>query len=183
MVTFRIVPLLVAVLLTACDPSPSTSGASEPQESVAAHPATPAEPEVSGTAVQPEAAEPPGQPDFALDARDTTAVNASITGVRLSSQGDAEEKIIGAETSRFLPTDTVYAQVETRGTGEAYTLYSKWISSDGTVLADYGTRVSDPGVQRTVVSLSKPDGWSSGRNRMELAINAQKSQVVFFEVE
>ena len=181
MVNFRLALLLLAVLSTACSPSSSSS---EPPESEAERlPTTDAVQEAPGTPMMSKAAKAPGQPDFALDARDTTPVSASIVGARLSSQGDAEKNIIGAETRRFLPADTVYVQVETRGTGKPYTLYAKWISSNGTVLADYGTLISDPGVQRTVISLSKPDGWSSGRNRLELAINAQKPQVVFFEVD
>lgn len=184
MVMFRTVSLLLVVSLAGCSPSSQAPEPSKAQASRAARPAAGSvEPVAPETPLQAQRKVVASQPDFALDARDTTVVDARVVRVALSNQGDTEASTIGAQTDRFLPSDTVYVQVETRGGPKAYTLYAKWIGSDGTVLADYGTRISKPGVQRTVISLSKPDGWASGRNRIELAINAQQAQVVAFQVK
>ncbi|WP_167285241.1 hypothetical protein [Marilutibacter alkalisoli] len=114
--------------------------------------------------------------------RDTTPVDASVVGVRFSSSGDTENNTLGAPATTFKPTDTVYAEVETNGTAYEYTLYAKWMSPDGTVLADYGMRVGEAGPRRTVISLSKPDGWSEGAHSIELAINGKTERSVKFEV-
>jgi hypothetical protein len=34
-----------------------------------------------------------------------------------------------------------------------------------------------------VISLSKPDGWPAGRNKVELAINGQVQRTVTFDVQ
>lgn len=114
--------------------------------------------------------------------RDTTPVDASVVGVRLSNQGDAEEGTLGMETSSFGPQDTVYAEVETSGTAGAYTLYAKWTAPDGTVLSDYGMSINEAGPVRTIISLSKPDGWEPGEGRIEIAINGKVEQTVPFQV-
>lgn len=121
------------------------------------------------------------EPD-AMHKRDTTPVDASVVGVRLSNEGDAEEGTLGMETSSFGPQDTVYAEVETSGTAEAYNLYAKWTAPDGTVLSDYGMSISEAGPVRTVISLSKPDGWTPGEGTVEISINGKVEQVVPFQV-
>lgn len=123
----------------------------------------------------------PGFPD-ARHERDTTPVDATVVGVRLSNQGDTEEGTIGMETGSFGPADTVYAEVETSGTAGAYTLYAKWIAPDGTVLSDYGMSITEAGPTRTVISLSKPDGWEPGQGRIEVAINGKVERTVPFQV-
>ncbi|WP_141400873.1 hypothetical protein [Pseudoxanthomonas wuyuanensis] len=117
-----------------------------------------------------------------LSARDNRQVDARITEVSLSNIGDTQSGVIGGKRNRFAPNDVVYAKVETQARNGAYTLYAKWIASDGTILADYGTLVEQPGRQATVISLSKPDGWPSGLNRIELAINGQAAHTTAFEV-
>lgn len=114
--------------------------------------------------------------------RDTTPVDASVVRVRLSNEGDAEEGTLGMETSSFGPQDTVYAEVETSGTAGAYTLYAKWTAPDGTVLSDYGMSINEAGPVRTIISLSKPDGWEPGEGRIEIAINGKVEQTVPFQV-
>ena len=119
---------------------------------------------------------------MALPARDTTPVDTSITDVRLSDQGNAEDNRIGLPKNTFGPRDTVYAEVESQGTASSYTIYAKWIAADGTMLSDYGIKVNQAGTNRTVISLSKPDGWQPGENRIELAINGKTERTVTFVV-
>lgn len=178
MVTNRTILLLLAVLLASCrqpqPPDTEASGNSAPASTQAK--AEQGVGEATG-------ATEPGQPDFELNARDPSPTDASIVQVRLSNQGNPERSLIGAETKKFLPADTVYAAVETSAKQGGYTLYAKWIANDGSVLSEYGTRVAEAGAQRTVISLSKPDGWASGDYGIELAINSQRGRKVDFKVQ
>jgi hypothetical protein len=169
--------LLTCLLLAACQRSPPADNQATPPKAAAAEdqagePAAPRVPhEIS-----------PGRPDLALPARATTPVDTSITDVRLSDQGSAEDNRIGPPKSTFGPRDTVYAEVESQGTATSYTIYAKWIAADGTMLSDYGIKVNQAGTNRTVISLSKPDGWQPGENRIELAINGKAERTVTFVV-
>jgi len=110
-------------------------------------------------------------------------VDTTIDDVKLSNEGDTEEGTLGIPTTRFAPTDSVFAEITSNGTASEYTIYAKWTDTEGTVLADYGIRINEPGPKRTVVSLSKPDGWSAGHNRIELAINGKTLRTVTFDVQ
>lgn len=173
-----LIPVALALSLAACNQSPDELGAdAQPVDGAPAADTT-----VHDT--PPPAADRFDAPEFpdATHERDTTPVDATVVGVRLSNQGDTEEGTIGMETGSFGPTDTVYAEVETSGTAGAYTLYAKWIAPDGTVLSDYGMSITEAGPTRTVISLSKPDGWEPGEGRIEVAINGKQEKVVTFDV-
>lgn len=166
---------LLAVALTACQRAPQTP------ESPAA-PAASTPPPAAQTTAGPSSDASPSLPDMAQPARDTTPVDARLVDVRLSKQGDTELNTLGAAAATFAPTDTVYAEVETSGTAGAYTLYAKWLAPDGTVLSDYGMRINEAGPKRTVISLSKPDGWAPGQGTIEIAINGKVERAVPFNV-
>lgn len=167
-------PFLLLLAVCACKPAQDApSPAAEAPATPAASAPTPAD------AGRPDA---PGFPDAAQPARDTTVVDADVVGVRLSNQGDTAENTLGAPTTSFAPTDTVYAEVETNGTAGEYTLYAKWFAPDGTELADYGMRIAEAGPKRTVISLSKPDGWAKGQGKIEIAINGELEETVTFDV-
>lgn len=115
--------------------------------------------------------------------RDTTPVDTKVVAVTLSNKGDTEENTIGAPSMSFAPRDTVYAEIESQGTADEYTIYAKWVGADGAELADYGIKVNEGGLKRTVISLSKPDGWAPGKNRIELAINGNPTVTEVFQVD
>jgi len=165
------------LILAACQPSqaPDKAKSDETKPAVAPVATAPAEPQADREGV-------PGRPDLAMPQRDTTPVDAKVVNIRLSDQGDSEKHTLGSPTTRFEPKDTVYAEIETSGSAAAYTIYAKWLTADGTVLADYGMRVDQPGTKRTVISLSKPDGWPKGTHSIEIAINGETERTVTFEV-
>lgn len=167
--------VLLSIALVACQRAPQAPEAPAPDvaaaDAPAPRPATPAD------------AAMPGPDDMARPERDTTPVDARVVDVHLSKQGDAEKGTIGMPTTSFAPTDTVYAEVETNGTAGSYSLYAKWLAPDGAVLADYGMRINEAGPKRTVISLSKPDGWAAGQGRIELAINGKTERTVTFDVQ
>ena len=167
----------LALALAACKPTAPETAKPDAAATPTAEqpPAQPADPMASEGG--------PERPDLAMPERDKTPVDAKVVNVRLSNSGDTEKHTLGAPTEKFGPKDTVYAEVETSGSAKEYTIYAKWMTADGTVLADYGMRVDQPGTKRTVISLSKPDGWPSGKNSIELAVNGKTERTVTFEVQ
>ncbi|MDN5780595.1 MAG: hypothetical protein L0H23_01005 [Luteimonas sp.] len=122
-------------------------------------------------------------PSIDMPSRDTTPVDTTIDAVTLSTTGDTERNTLGAPATRFGPQDSVYAEIRSNGTAGAYTIYAKWTGADGTVLADYGIKINEAGPKRTVISLSKPDGWPPGENKIELAINSRVLRTETFKVQ
>lgn len=166
---------MVVLLLAACQPkSGSDQGQGEASRPEAAPAHVPAPP------VGAMDAEPLLEP--AVQRRNTMAVDTRILDVRLSDNGNPEEGLIGAAKTSFNPKDTVYVSVETDGSAKEYTLYAKWVEGAGEVLSEYGITVDQPGRQRRVLSLSKPDGWLPGRHSVELTINDGDTRKVDFDV-
>jgi hypothetical protein len=175
--------ILIAVLsfvlfLTACQRP------AEPDK-----PAVPEKPDSPAAASGPVGAvDGPGRdpasagPEAVMPERDTTPVDTKIVQVQLSNSGNTETNTFGMPATRFTPTDSVYAEVQTQGTAASYTLYAKWIGADDSVLAEYGMKIQEAGPKRTVISLSKPDGWPAGTNRIELSINGKLEKTATFEV-
>lgn len=168
---------VMAAMLLGCQPSQPDSVADKSEAS------TPAPQQQTPQA--PPAGIDERMPDLAAEtpARDTTPVDTTIDAVRLSAEGDTEQNTLGAPTSTFGPRDSVYAEIQSNGTANEYTIYAKWIGADGNVLADYGIRINEAGPKRTVISLSKPDGWAPGENRIELAINGRVLRTETFRVQ
>lgn len=170
--------IVIGLALTGCQPSPPGQASDPP---AATQPApSPAPPPEAARATYAEQAmeEMGGSPE-----RDTTPVDTTIDGVKLSNEGDTEQGTLGIPRTRFAPTDSVFAEITSNGTASEYTIYAKWIDTEGNVLTDYGIRINEPGPKRTVISLSKPDGWSTGRNRIELAVNGKTLRTITFDVQ
>lgn len=170
---------LIASLLAGCQPQQSDE--TPAPEPVAEQPAVPGPVPAAPRASEQEDSLPSAMPG--LPERDTTPVDAAIDGVTLSNEGDAEEGMLGSPKTRFAPTDSVYAEIKSNGTAGEYTIYAKWVDAEGNVLADYGVKIDEAGPKRTIISLSKPDGWAVGQNRIELAINGAAQRTVTFEVQ
>lgn len=168
---------LIAALLLGCQPPQPDNTADKPE------PSAPTQPQETRKA--PAADIEARTPDLAAEtpARDTTPVDTTVDAVKLSTEGDTEQNTLGPPTTTFGPQDSVYAEIQSNGTASAYTIYAKWIGADGNVLADYGIRINEAGPKRTVISLSKPDGWPPGENRIELAINGTMQRTVSFNVQ
>ena len=170
--------ILLATALAACQPTQESDREAATEEASVPEQAEPA-PTAARDPLRPDL---PGLPDAGLAERDTTPVDVDVVGVRLSNRGDAEENSIGGQVATFQPNDTVYAEIETSGTAPGYTIYAKWLAPDGTVLSDYGMRVNEAGPKRTVISLSKPDGWARGQGKIEIAINGELEETATFDV-
>jgi hypothetical protein len=178
----RVIVLCLAsslALLTACQDKHEQAAA----PSVAAAPADTA----ATSKPQPEAdLGKPGAPGMLPEmapkiVTDTTPVDTQVTDVKLSDNAD-EKKLTGLMTSQFKPTDGVFMSIRTQGTAAKYTLSSKWLTPTGDTLTEYSQTLTTAGVNDTIFSLSKPDGWAKGDYKVELSINGKLLKTVPFTV-
>ena len=115
--------------------------------------------------------EPP--PATAAAAPTTTApAPVSILGISLGKQLAADKRI-AAPLETFAAKDTIYASVETRGTGHAK-LRALWtfVKGQKTAKVDETTiemDASGPAVNEFHVS--KPSGWPKGDYKVEIFLN------------
>lgn len=163
-------------LLTACQDKQAPAPAA----------AQPAPADAVATAPRPADAGKPGMPGMLPDmapkiVMDTTPVDTKITDVKLSDNAD-EKKLTGMMTSQFKPTDGVFMSIRTEGTAGKYTLSSKWLTPTGETLTEYSQAINAGGVNDTIFSLSKPDGWAPGEYKVELSINGKLLKTVPFNV-
>ncbi|HYO45987.1 MAG TPA: hypothetical protein VEY33_04780, partial [Gemmatimonadota bacterium] len=81
-----------------------------------------------------------------------------VTDVALGRSIGADKRVV-EDLGDFAPMDTIYASVETSGTGSG-TLAARWTFEDGQVVDEGSQSVS--GAQVTEFHVSKPDGWPAG---------------------
>lgn len=93
----------------------------------------------------------------------------SFNALELGSTVDATNRILAVGTS-FAPKDTIYASVETGGSGNA-TLAAKWSYQDGTVVHEDSKVLDAKGAQTTAFMISKPSGFAAGNYKVEISLN------------
>ncbi|HET6361306.1 MAG TPA: hypothetical protein VFH11_04550 [Gemmatimonadota bacterium] len=83
------------------------------------------------------------------------------------------------EVGDFAPTDTIYASVETSGTGSG-TLSARWTFEDGQVVDEGSQSVSGAGV--TEFHVSNPDGWPAGHYEVVISLDGDEVERSGFDV-
>lgn len=100
------------------------------------------------------------------------AAPVSFKGVALgNSLGDGKK--IAAPTTTFSPKDTIYAVVETEGSGNA-TLKAVWTFQKGgqsAPVSDATEVINAKGPAFTEFHVSKPGGWPVGDYKVEIFLN------------
>jgi len=117
------------------------------------------------------------------DAGDAAA-SVSITKVGLGNAVGADKHVV-SETSSLAPNDTIYAVVETAGTGKA-TLKAKWTYvKDGDVkdVEETTQDIEAVGPASTEFHISKNDGWPAGNYKVEVFINDKSNGAKEFTVK
>ncbi|WP_343855003.1 hypothetical protein [Rhodanobacter soli] len=96
---------------------------------------------------------------------------AAVTfgSVELGSTVDASNKILASSTS-FAPTDTIYASVDTSGSGNA-TLAAKWTYQDGQTVHEDSKTLNAMGPETTAFMISKPGGFAAGNYKVDISLN------------
>lgn len=96
----------------------------------------------------------------------------TFSSVELGSTVDASNKILASSTS-FAPTDTIYASVDTSGSGNA-TLAAKWTYQDGQTVHEDSKTLNAMGPETTAFMISKPGGFAAGNYKVEVSLNGSQ---------
>lgn len=113
-------------------------------------------------------------------------VNGPVTvkAVTLGNAINASKKVT-APLSSFAPTDTLYAVVDTIGSGKA-NLKADWTFHKGDKTAPVNQTSQDidaSGPASNEFHISKPDGWPAGQYQVEIFLNGSSVDVQKFSVQ
>jgi len=100
-------------------------------------------------------------------------------GVRVSQidmgRSLTADKTINDNTDSFKPNDTIYASIVTEGTAATATLKALWTYQDGQVVNESTQTIAPTGTARTEFHISKPDGWPTGKYKLEVFLNGSSA--------
>ncbi|HET9768202.1 MAG TPA: hypothetical protein VFS60_15215 [Thermoanaerobaculia bacterium] len=135
---------------------------------------------VAGLACKKKEPAPPPPPPIALAPAETAVPTPAVPTVASVTLGTAvgADKRVTAPVEVFVPSDTIYASVETTGAGPA-TLRAHWsfVRGDQTATVDDTTiQIAGPGVSEFHVA--KPSGWPPGDYKVEIFLGDQAAPAV-----
>ena len=111
-------------------------------------------------------------------------VGVTVSMVTLGKAVGADKKVTAA-TETFAKNDTIYASVDTTGSGSS-TLVAKWTyTKDGkTVPVKEDTATITPtGPATTEFHISKPDGWPVGAYQVDVSADGKPAGSKAFKVQ
>jgi len=134
-------------------------------------------------AVTPPPAEPAALPPVTTPA---PAATASVTGIDLGNAVGADMRV-ATPMSTFATGDTIHASVATSTSDAMATVPSslgiKWTHLDSNQVVHQETKqVNLAGAGATDFQISKPDGWPTGRYKVEVSLDGAVVQSREFEV-
>jgi hypothetical protein len=116
----------------------------------------------------------------------TTGTTGTGVGVRVSQIDMGRtlnaDKKINDNTESFKPNDTIYASIATTGSATTATLKARWTYQDGQVVNESTQAIAPAGDARTEFHISKPDGWPTGKYKLEVFLNGSSAATRTFEV-
>lgn len=108
----------------------------------------------------------------------------TVSSVSLGKAIGADKKVTAASDT-FAKGDTIYASVDTTGSGSA-TLAAKWVyTKDGKtvpVKEDTAT-ISATGPATSEFHISKPDGWPVGTYQVDVTLDGKPAATKSFKVQ
>ena len=116
-----------------------------------------------------------------------TGTTGTSAGVRVSQvdlgRSLTADKTINDRTDSFKPTDTIYASILTEGAAPTATLKARWTYQDGQAVKESTQTIAPTGDARTEFHISKPDGWPTGKYKLEVSLNGSSAATKDFEVQ
>ncbi len=167
-------PMILAVSLAA---ALALSACGKKDESASDVPATPPPAATAPTTMAPAPASTVGT---GMPGGDASAM-VTFSAMELGSTVDASNKVVASGTS-FAPKDTIYASVDTSGSGNA-TLSAKWSYQDGQVVHEDSKTLDAAGPQTTAFMISKPSGFPAGNYKVEVSLNGSQVASKDFSVK
>lgn len=128
---------------------------------------------------------PAPAPAVAPAAPDVVNVPVSVKLITLSNKIDAATKQAAAPMSTFAPGDTIYAVVETIGSGKT-SMKALWTYHKGDQSAQVDETVLEitpTGPASTEFHISKPGGWPLGDYQLEIFLNGVSAGTQKFSVQ
>ena len=105
----------------------------------------------------------------------------SVGDVELGRQVGPDKRVADA-TDEFAPTDTIYAVVETEGAAPAVALTARWTYEDGQLVSETTENIAPTGPAVTEFHIAKPDGWPTGKYKVEIIADGRTAAEREFEV-
>lgn len=128
--------------------------------------------------ITPPAAETPAPMEPAPAPAATTT---TVSSVDLGNAIGADNKI-GSPISTFATSDKVYASVASDGPN-AGKLSAKWTHIDSNQTVHEESKDIPAGPQVTQFEISKPDGWPTGKYKLEVSLDGAVVQTREYEVK
>ena len=114
-----------------------------------------------------------------------TTSSAMVSGVDLGNAVGADMKVTTPMTA-FKPSDAIIAAVGTATSDAAATvpgkLGAKWTYQDGQTVNEESKDINFNGNGVTNFQISKPDGWPTGKYRVEIMLDGTTVQTREFDV-
>jgi ABC-type oligopeptide transport system substrate-binding subunit len=111
-----------------------------------------------------------------------TGIGVRVSQIDMGRSLNAD-KTINDNTDSFKPNDTIYASIVTEGTAATATLKARWTYQEGQVVNESTQTIAPAGNARTEFHISKPDGWPSGKYKLEVFLNGSSAATREVEVE
>lgn len=120
--------------------------------------------------------------DAGTGAATTAAVR--VADVKVGRAIGADKRLT-TETDEFRPSDTIFAVVETRGSGPNTSLQARWTYEDGQVVDESTRNIAASIEDATEFHISKPSGsgWPKGKYKVEILLNGASAGSEDFEVK
>ena len=112
----------------------------------------------------------------------TTGVGVRVSQIDMGRSLNAD-KTISDNSYSFKANDTIYASIATAGTSATATLKARWTYQDGQVVDESTQTIAPTGDARTEFHISKPDGWPTGKYKLEVFLNGSSAATKDFEVQ
>ncbi len=136
-------------------------------------PASPSAPPPGATAMTPPVTPPMAPPPSATAAMPGGDVSTAVSfsSLEIGASVDANNNIRANSTS-FAPKDSIYASVETVGSGHA-TLAAKWTFDGDQTVHEDSKMLDTMGSQTTAFMISKPDGFPVGDYKVDISLDGK----------
>jgi hypothetical protein len=92
------------------------------------------------------------------------------------------DKRVTAPSTEFAPSDTIFASVATEGAAPSVTLTARWSYEDGQLVDETTQTIAPTGPAVTEFHVAKPDGWPTGRYKVEIIADGRTAASREFEV-
>lgn len=128
---------------------------------------------------------PAPAPAAAPAAPDVINIPVAVAKVTLSNHIDEATKQAAQAMDSFAPGDTIYAVVDTVGSGKT-TIKARWTYHKGDKVAQVNETVQEidaMGPASTEFHVSKPDGWPAGEYQLEIFLDGASASVQKFSVK